>query len=174
MAPRKKIRLSLMVNDIWLGKTNRELMDKHHLTEGQLNKVLKHLVDSGTLTFDQIYERPFTARPPRFYVPVRLPVYDPANSLIKGLLRDVSEAGIRVASRAAEIARSKALLIKGGTVPQVESFQFGVACRWLKAKGTENKYYVAGFQITDISDEAREQLRKLIEGVRIRLEGEGR
>jgi hypothetical protein len=174
MAPRKKIKLSLMVNDIWAGMTNPELMDKHHLSEGQLNRVFKHLVDSGTLTFDQIYERQLNTRLPRFYVPFRLPICDPTNFRIKGLVRDVSESGVRVASRTSDIARSTVLLIQGGAIPKVKSIQFGVACRWFKAKGTRTEYYVIGFHITEILDEAKEDLRKLIGDIKARLEGEGR
>jgi hypothetical protein len=170
MPPRKKIRLSLIVNDIWSGMTNGELMERHSLSQRELDQVLKHLVDSGALSPEQICDRPMTNRAPRFFLPMRLSIYDATDASIKGLVRDISETGVRVASRVPDIARSRTLLIRGLETGEVSSFEFGVTCRWIKAKGEGKKYYVAGFQITQISEEARWDLLRLIELVRARLE----
>jgi len=61
------------------------------------------------------------------------------------------------------VGKKKIFLIRAEPFDEVQPFTFEATCRWVRVREKERTYYLAGFEITEISDEARSQLRKLID-----------
>jgi len=162
MAPHRKIKSSKIVNDIWSGMSDLELSQKYGLSPEQLQRVYKQLIDSSLLSFPQIYEKPLTPRPPRTYVHGRLPIHDARDKSFLGLVRDISEKGLRIASPRADLPSATAFLFLKQPQLNPLPFRFEAACRWSKTRGSRSPYYVCGFEITHIADHAFNQLRELL------------
>jgi len=162
---RRKVKLRRLVNDFWSGMSNAELIQKYRIQPNQLQRLFDELIGTGLLRFSQIYEKSLTPRPPRTYVHVRFPVYDARDRSFRGLIRDISEKGMRIASFRNGLEKATAFMIAEDSWFEVRSFQFEAVCRWSKLKGHQKKYHVGGFEITRISDEARGELRKLVKAL---------
>jgi hypothetical protein len=56
-APKRKIKAKLFVKDLRDGVGDRELMEKYTLSEGQLHKVFRRLVDAGLIDEMELFMR---------------------------------------------------------------------------------------------------------------------
>ncbi len=168
------VRATEVAGDIRHGLTDFELMAKYELLPAELEKVLKDLVDVGAIRGEELGERsPFldhptnrmlTRRWARTYVRIWLPIYDSVTQAMRGLVRDLSDNGFRVASLRSDIGKGSQFLIRAELVGEVESFEFEATCRWSKTKEKERTTnYLAGFEVTKIGDGALRELRKLVE-----------
>jgi len=161
-----------IVADIRARATDFELCHKYDLSLEELPGVFGKLVDLGVIRKEELNERTafydeplnrlLTRRFPRKLVGLELHVYDPDDPERRGLLRDLSERGLRVASLRPDINLAKRFVIRPDWFPNIRSFEIGVECKWTKAKGPLRKYFVAGFEITTISGPSQEELRKLL------------
>ena len=79
-----------------------------------------------------------------------------------GILRDLSLTGVGVRAlfetRRGEV---KTLVIKANHLFPVEIFSFDAVCRWIKRRRSVG-IMDAGFEITNISEEAKKQLNTII------------
>ena len=80
---------------------------------------------------------------------------------IEGQIRDITEKGLQVAGIPVGNGDYKTLLVRAEDFDNIRPFTLQAQCRWTKS-ATAVEPSVAGFQITDISEEASEELRKLI------------
>ncbi len=117
--------------------------------------------------YDEPRYRSVTRRFPRRLVDLELPVYDPDDPARRGIVRDLSENGLRVASLSPEINLAKRFVIRADLFPDIRPFDVGVECKWIKTKERLNKYFVAGFEITFISRRSQAKLRKLLSHLRL-------
>jgi len=167
-----RLEIKEIVTDIRARATDFELCHKYDLSLEDLPGLFEKLVDSGfirkeelaerTAFYDEPQNRLLTRRFPRKQVSLELPVYDPDDPDRKGLLRDLSEKGLRVASLRPDINLAKRFVIRPDWFPNIRPFEVGVECKWMKTKGPSKKYFVAGFEITSISNTSQEELRKLL------------
>ncbi len=164
--------IKAIVADIRARATDFELCHKYDLSLEELPDVFEKLVDLGVIRREELKERTafydepqnrlLTRRFPRKLVSVELPVYDPDDPDRKGILRDLSEKGLRVASLRPDLNLAKRFVIRPDWFPNIRPFEIGVECKWTKTKGPLRKYFVAGFEITLISSHSQEELRKLL------------
>ena len=86
-------------------------------------------------------------------IPLRLSIYEPG------------QPGWRVACATASfsaVGDVKTLCIAADTQYLSEPIRLDARCQWIRKKGRKQAYYVAGFEITAISDEELEKVRSLI------------
>ena len=167
------IRVRDIVSDVRSGASDFELIAKYELSSVRLETLLSDLVRKGHLRHAELIERsPYyddpsnrsqTRRELRTRVRIRLAVYDARGRSILGVIRDISDTGLRLATYSPDVAKSGVFLIRAEPFDQVKPFRFKAACRWVSPREHERTYYLAGFEITEISDEARSELRKLID-----------
>jgi hypothetical protein len=166
-----KVSANQIVTDIRAAIGDEELMKKHELPLKVYQRLLQMLVNENAVDHGELYEKSpiyraitdsLTARrSPRAYVPIAMRVYNHETSQ-KGFLRDLSESGLRVAGIQAQIGRSVSLSLPLKEIASSGPLEFNAVCRWTETQGKAKKYPVAGFEITDISETAKGQLRELV------------
>ena len=162
-----------IVADIRDGLTDFELMAKYELMPSELQSMLGDMTALEALRRGELKERsPFYYNPAnrtrsrrwsRTYVRIWLPVYDGKTLVMRGLIRDLSDNGFRVASLTEDVGEGSDFVIRAELVGDVKTFRFKAQCKWVKKKKKGAEYYLAGFEITEITEEALRELRKLIE-----------
>jgi uncharacterized protein (DUF433 family) len=172
-----RLEIKAIVTDIRARATDFELCHKYDLSLEDLPAVFDKLVGLGVLRADELKERTafydepqhrsLTRRFPRTLLGLELPIYDPDDPARKGLVRDLSERGLRVASLRPDIDLAKRFVISGDRFANVRPFDIGVECRWINKTEPSKKYFLAGFEITLISEHAQAELRKLLLHVRL-------
>ena len=172
-----RLEIKAIVADIRARATDFELCHKYDLSYEELPGVFEKLVELGVIRaaelkersafYDEPQNRSVTRRFPRTLLGLELPVYDPDDPARKGLVRDLSERGLRVASLRPDINLAKRLVIHPDWFPPIRPFDIEVECRWMNKKELSKKYFLAGFEITVISTFSREQLRKILMHARL-------
>jgi hypothetical protein len=167
-----KLEIKAMVADIRARATDFELCHKYDLALEELPGVFERLVGLGVIRKGEIAERPafydepqnriLTRRFPRRLVGLELPIYDPDDPGRKGIVRDLSERGLRVASLSPDINLAKHFVIGPDLFPNVRPIDIGVECRWMNQKAPPKKYFLAGFEITSISSPSQLEFQKLL------------
>jgi hypothetical protein len=176
MANKRAIKAKDMVNDIRAGLTNLELMEKYQLSSKGLQSIFTKLIEAKAVQDGELGGRVPLAEDtvrldhkrvlPRNYVVVRLPVYEAENLIVEGHVRDISEKGLQVAGLSAAVGQGKTLLLQATDFADIHPFAFEACCRWVKSESDPDGS-VAGFEITDISDGAMQELQKLIQALTI-------
>jgi hypothetical protein len=171
------IEIKAIAADVRSRATDFELCHKYDLSFDELPLILEKLVDIGALRADELKERSafydepaqrqLTRRIPRTRLAFELPVYDADNPSCTGLVRDISERGLRVAGYTPDITKTKRFMVRPEQFPDIRSFDLQVECRWKDKKEASTEYYLAGFEITAISDTSRLEFRKLLRQLRM-------
>jgi hypothetical protein len=174
MAEKRTIKAKDIVNDLRAGMTNVQLMDKYQLSAKGLASIFTKLMDAKALREGELADRVPLAQDtvnleqmrclPRNYLMFRLQVYEANNQVVEGHVRDITERGLQTAGIRAKAGEVKELLIQPDELADVHPFGFEAECRWSRLE-VESEQYVAGFQITNISEESLQELRKLIEAL---------
>jgi hypothetical protein len=176
-----KISTRQIVADIQSGLDDDQLMAKYDLPRKLFQRLLQRLVVEKIIGHQDLYERSATYRyisdillsrsHPRVYIPMALRVYRDGNSQ-RGLVRDISEKGIRVAGIQANPGQTVSLSIPMKEVPPIGPVRLEAICRWSERKGEDNKVVVSGFEITTISEVARDGLLQLMDWFRVQTDDE--
>jgi len=171
MAAKRTIRARDVVNDIRGGLTNLQLMEKYRLSTKGLNSLFTKLID-----FEAVKDGELDGRVPladdtvdvdqrrvlmRKYVFVNLPVCDADKDSEVGYLRDITENGLQVAGLAGTVGVGKTLVLKPEGLADLLPFVLDAQCRWVKP-ATNGEESLAGFEITDISQQGVRELKNLI------------
>jgi hypothetical protein len=167
-----KVRAKQVVKDIRSGRGDEDLRKKYNLSPKAFRRLLQMLVGAKAIEHRELYkESPSykamtdalaARRSPRAYVPIAIRIYNREKSQ-KGFVRDLSATGLRVAGIEAMIGQSMDLSIPLKEIDSSGPLQFTAVCRWARTAGNLKKYVMAGFDITDISDEVRSRLRDLVD-----------
>jgi len=176
MANKRTIKAKDMVNDIRAGLTNLELMDRYKLSAKGLQSIFSKLIEAKAVNDGELDGRTAAAddtvgldqkrEARRNYCVVRLPVYEAENLIVEGQVRDITEKGLQVAGLSAAVGQGKTLLLQAADFADIHPFAFEAHCRWVKSESDPDES-VAGFEITDISDGAMQELQKLIQALTI-------
>ncbi|MGO9566220.1 MAG: PilZ domain-containing protein [Desulfomonilaceae bacterium] len=144
---------------------------KYKLSAKSLQTVFKQLVASKAVSRTELYkisssyrdraDRITGRRHPRADLAVRVPIYDMGSGAI-GLLRDISEKGLRVAGIESSVGQSKTFQIPIDMFMQAEPLLIIAECKWFELKERKKKYFVAGFEIMDLSETDSLVLRNFI------------
>lgn len=176
MEAKKLIKASEIVRDIRGGLTNLDIMEKYQLSSKGLQSLFTKLIEAKAVRNGELDGRvPLgddTVRLdqprvlPRNYLCVRLPVYSAENKVDEGHVNDITEKGLQVVGISATVGECKTLLLQPNGFDDIQPFTFDALCRWFTPK-TALVDDLSGFEITDISEEALEELRKLIRALTI-------
>jgi len=171
MTTKRTIKAKDIVNDIRSGMTNLQLMEKYNLSSKGLQSIFTKLMDAKAVKDRELDGRTPLADDtvnlnqmrvlPRNYLFVHLPVYEADDMKIEGQIGDITEKGLLVAGIPVGVGDYKTLLVRAEDFDNIRPFTFRAECRWAKS-ATAVEPYSAGFQITNITEEALEDLRKLI------------
>lgn len=165
------VKADQVLRDIRRGLTKSELMEKYGLSDSGLQGIVGILVDAEAISRNEIYGElyyqlddavtPETARSVnRARLDFDALIYDLRNPETQGRVRDVSEEGVGLAGIEADVDEIKTLVILGDPYGEIEPFEFRARCRWTRKDDGD---WMTGFQITDIAEEHRRELQKLIE-----------
>jgi uncharacterized protein (DUF433 family) len=178
---KRQINAKDIIDDLRSGNTDSELMEKYGLSSSALQAVCQKLVARHAISQSELYERSqlyrqradeiSARRSPRADLSIHVPIYD-LHASATGLLRDISETGLRVAGIEATVGQTKTFQIPIDTFMQADPLLVVTRCRWVKTKGKNRRYPVAGFEIMDLSDKDRKSIREFIKLLLLSKSGE--
>ncbi len=167
-----KIRKTDILDNILSGMEDHALMEKYRIPLKLYQRLLQRLVDEKALSHSDLYERSAVYRDitdtlvprryPRVYLPMPVRVYDYSNSAA-GLIRDISENGLRVAGIEAKAGENMCLSIPLTEIGGIGPVRLEAICRWSEKRGKQKKFVMSGFEVTHISEETRCRLQSFID-----------
>ncbi|MGO9568514.1 MAG: PilZ domain-containing protein [Desulfomonilaceae bacterium] len=171
MGNKRQINSRDILNDIRSWMASWELQVKYKLSAHSLQAILKKLVERNAISHSELYEiSPFyRARidringreHPRADLTVYVPIYDIGSGAI-GVLRDISETGLRVAGIESNVGQATTFHLPIDIFIQSEPLLVITECKWVEIKGRHKKYPVAGFEIIDLPERDSQILRNFI------------
>lgn len=180
---KKRVSVKAFLDDIRSGAQDAELMAKYDLPPQGLFELFKKLLDSKAISHSQLYkssalyrervDKVNQRRTPRAGLSVSLPIYDVSSSNF-GVVRDISEAGFRIAGIKSDVGEIKTFQLPIDTLMNASPPLFIARCRWVAEKGDKRKYWVAGFELIDLSESDRNILRNFINFLILSKSGEWR
>jgi len=177
MPQKRKISAKDIINDIRGGMTDSELMDKYRLSIKGLQSIFRKLEAVRAIKpselygrfpgFDDTIEVDQVRRQLREYLELSLPIYETERPEKIGSVRDISMRGIGAKGIQASPGEVKTLVINPVDLLSIDPFSFEAICRWVRRDGP-NRDYVAGFEITVISEDHEKRLRDLVSKISLR------
>lgn len=169
--PQTNINVNSLVEDIKGGVGRSRLITKYRLSLMALQGIVSLLLDSGRISRKELYgelnQEGDTVLPDSFrsqvrhFVDFEIIVYEADRPDLQGRLRDITEDGICAIGLDSEVGKIMDLVILGDALGEVGTFEFQALCRWINAD-TFSRDSVSGFQIVDISESDRTELRKFL------------
>ena len=160
-----------IISDIRSGMTEDDLKRKYELSSGALSKAVQLLLDgdhlnrcdlaAGAVPYEEVVEPGKARRVERYYFDFDLPVVATESPETVGKVRDLTTRGLGTEGIRASVGDVKTLRIQHERFVLLKAFTFQAQCRWIRAD-QHGGGLIAGFRITSISDQDREQLRKLV------------
>lgn len=170
MTRKRTIKVKDIVGDVRSGVTAEEMISKYNLSLNMLRNILARLVVANKLDetdmqdlFSGIDERLAVKerrKNLRYYVYVPLPIYDVENLMEEGQVVDISEGGLRISGIEASQGEKREFVVQPDYFGNAFPFCFEATCRW--SSQDESGEWVAGFDISTISDGGLEQIRKIV------------
>src|SRR5271157_133817 len=171
MGQERRINGRAILNDLRSGVADSELLVKYKLSSKSLQTLFKKLVASKAISQAELYEMSPSYREridrirarvyPRADLTVRVPIYE-IGSGARGVLRDISETGLRVGGIESSVGQSKTFQIPIDMFIEAEPLLIIAQCKWAEIKGRQRRYPVAGFEIMDLSETDSLVLRNFI------------
>jgi hypothetical protein len=181
MGDKRQISERNILKDLRSWMASWELQVKYKLSAHSLQAILKKLVERNAISHSELCEiSPFyRARidrikgreHPRADLAVYVPIYDIGSGAI-GVLRDISETGLRVAGITSNVGKATTFQIPLDMFMQAEPLMIITECKWVEIKGRHKKYHVAGFEITDLPERDSQILRNFIKFLLVSESGE--
>jgi len=163
-----------MVEDIRSGMSDSELMQKYGLSPEGLGFALQTLTDTKIVSLQDLYGESLSQQNtvsidstrvlPRCYLAISVEIYESKRPEIKGTLNDITEKGIATAGMQAKVGETKSFLIPTRNYIAADPIMFEARCQWAE-KESDFREWLAGFEITSISDKCLDDLRSLIQAV---------
>jgi hypothetical protein len=173
MPQTRQIKGREFINDLRMGKTPAELMEKHGLTVTGLRKVFRLLLEASAMrkadieSISSLYELEdddnALRREPRKKILFPLFIYDGIEQMDAGRVVDISAKGVRVKGLRAVEGEIKTFIVRfgPGSVSQ-RPFVFDAKCRWVDNRKKNPKELEAGYEITNISSLDAQALEELL------------
>lgn len=172
---KREIKGRDFVHDMRAGMSNADLMHKYKLSIKGLSSTFDKLLAAKAIKPSEIFRRsilsPDTSDLRVFPVrllsrqqvgsPLPVYVYDEAWQERKGLVANVSEAGIGIEGMEVKVDQTQIFVIPPGEVPGIGKIMFEAQCKWAR-RNEHSDVCESGLQITSISNESLAELRKLI------------
>lgn len=167
----RQVKTSDMADDIRSGMTDFGLMRKYSVSAEGLRKAFKILVEAGALRPEEFENRSSLhddtvfieciREMPRHYLALTVPIHEAGRPESRGVLRDITEKGVGIAGIPATVDEVKSLVIPARQFIESDKIVFEARCVWSQKEEDEGRS-VAGFQISDISENSLKDLRSLI------------
>ncbi len=152
--------------------SNLELMEKYKLSSKGLLSAFTKLIVSNAVREDDLRGRmpvfddtvgiSHERHLPRCYPALGLPIFDGANPEIEHHVLDLTEKGVQIIDINVKLSEKRSFVIKAeGLDESIQPCAFDAECRWVRGDAEEGRF-VAGFEITDISDRDLEAERRII------------
>jgi hypothetical protein len=168
MGKKRQISGRQVVDDLRSGMGDSELQAKYDVSQKALQRILEKLVSHNAITHSELceisslYKETTDLTEVRKYrrVDLNMPVeiYD-VDSSATGILRDISEKGLRVAGMESSVGQVKTFKIPVDMFMQTDPLLIVGECKWVETKGKTKRHPVAGFEITDLSERERKSIR---------------
>jgi hypothetical protein len=181
MGKKRQINGRDILNDLRSGMADSELQVKYKIAKKALLNVFKKLVACKAISHLELCERSPSYREtidrvrgrkyPRADLAVRVPIYDIGSGAL-GVLRDISEKGLRVAGIQSSLGQAKTFQIPIDMFMQAEPLFLIAECKWVEMRGGNKKYPVAGFEIIDLPETDRNALQNFISVLLLSESGE--
>jgi hypothetical protein len=147
-----------------MSDTTENLLDELDGAENENVPGTDHL-QGVTLVIDEDMIR-YADEPVALRIQERVPVRTVGDSISRGLVRDLAEQSLRIASTDAKMfdgEKVKTLSITGELIRTEDPIVFKAKCKSRERRGERTKYYEGVFEVTHITDENLEKVRRLIE-----------
>ncbi|MFH1117491.1 MAG: ATP-binding protein [Pseudomonadota bacterium] len=171
MARKIKIKAGEVVKDIRSGMSDSDLLNKYGLKPEGLNHVFREILNSRTISADEIFTRyssedgtkVFEDRrsSQRHSIDFALPICDRARPDTRGMVHDISEAGLRVRDIEAWPDEVKILEIFPQDLLMTPPVAVEARCCWMRG-GTHTWRFDGGFQVLRVVEGNFEELLVLI------------
>jgi hypothetical protein len=169
MAAKKVIQAKQFIADVRSGFTDEDLCEKYKLTESDLPRLFKKLIQAKGMTAEELENRTIAQTDPtmryrhltRSYSLFSIPVYDTEDLELEGWITDITEKGLQMTGIPAEEGQTRSLLIRADEFHDIFPFAFDAKCKWVHTDETNET--LVGFEITDITETGMQELRKLIQ-----------
>ena len=181
MVEKRQINGRNIIDDLRSGMIDRELQVKYRLSTNGLCRIYEKLVEREAISHSELSEwSPFyslrahykeSRSYPRVDLAIKVPIYDLGTGSI-GILRDISETGLRVAGIDASVGQATTFQIPVDMFMQAEPLLIVAECKWVEIKGRQKKYPVAGFEIIDLPERDSQILRNFLKFLLLSESGE--
>ncbi len=181
MLEKRQINGTNVINDLRSGMIDRELQMKYRLSTNGLCRIYEKLVERGAMSHSELSEwSPLYSLTshykesrsyPRANLATKVSIYDLGTGSI-GILRDLSETGLRVAGIDASVGQAMTFQIPIEMFMQADPLLIVAECKWVEIKGRQKKYPVAGFEILDLAERDSQMLRNFIKFLLLSESGE--
>jgi len=151
--------------------TDKGLMERYRLTPRGLRKLYHALIQAKQVSEEELYAQSalFREHIDRLHargarrVDLNLPlwIYE-VGSAGKGLVRDISETGLRIAGIRSLVGEEKTFQLPVDIFLGHEPLLFSARCVRVRTRGKRVEYYEAGYRITQISQKDTDVLRRLV------------
>ena len=172
MAQKRLIRAKDVVDDILSGMSDSVLMEKYKLSSRGLQSIFRKLLAAKAIRPSELASRSTLyddtvaiedlRNLPRDFIEDRVSISVVGQPETKCFLQDLSDTEVQLTGIKAEVDEIRLLRVETEEFTDIRPFEFYALCRWAKKDLTERNY-VAVFEIADISEEDRLELRKLLE-----------
>ncbi|MGO9570761.1 MAG: hypothetical protein ACLP5H_24815 [Desulfomonilaceae bacterium] len=166
-----KIKGRDLLLDIRSGMTDAQLMDKYEMSFQALHDAFEQLLQAKVISRRELRSRlvaaggttpsDATRRLPRHYPVCQIPIYDAKDPAKRGIVRDLTPVGLGIIGIKAKLDEVRTFLIAPGGMISEGNIVLDAKCRWVKKE--DRGRYLTGFQVTEITRENSENLRRLIE-----------
>ena len=160
-----------VVEDLRAGTSVSDLMTKYRLSVRGLQGLLTILVDTGTVSRDELYGDGFVEQEAvlpesfrcrtRFYLDFEIPIYESSRPEVQARIHDITEDGVGIIGLEVQVDEITHLVVLGDALGEVAPFEFEARCRWC-TRDERSGMSSCGFEITYISEKDRTQLIQLI------------
>lgn len=165
-----------IVADLESGLGDVPIMEKYHLSPAELMMIIQKLSDNDAVKPAAVKSRlealKRTAAPsemrsvPRNYLVFSIPIHDSEDPSIAGLVNDISENGLQVEGIETQEHEVRSFVIDSDQFSATSPVSFDAECRWVR-KDETNGHFIAGFEITAISEGSLKNLGRLIKQLTI-------
>ena len=169
-----EINLNEIAEDIRSGLDGTQLMEKYRMSPRSLRRVSTMLISSGSITWQEIYDKLSTTykdlvpdKPrggKRSPVPFDCNIYEMHNEGVLGKVRDIAYKGVGVQGIKAKVGDTKTLVVAKDEFGEFATFTFDAECRWKKRDPSGE--FLVGFEISYISIANLKEFQLLLHLVR--------
>jgi hypothetical protein len=146
-----------------LGDTTQILMEETDGLQPESPPPMDHL-EGVTLVVDEDMVS-YAEEPAALHIRERVPIHTVGDSISRGLIRDLAEKSIRAAStdpKMFEEGSLKTLSITCELIRTADPILLTAKCGQRERRGSRKKYYQGVFEVTDITEDNLDKVRRLI------------